>query len=239
MQQCRFYPEFLRLLLGRKGLACERRWLPRCLQYRLTTASLDTYYSFLHPCFPILPPPVTAFPSDQSIYGNESGEVHCSESPLSYAVAGLVAIGPKSFEDRYTTINSRAARYENAEHYIQLALRSIDRDMDSTGSPARNRFHPGVPVHLEVILATLLVAVYEYCYRGKLTRARTRMASVIIMAMDQRLHDITLEVSNDLACYQRTWSMIVSSKQAEQPRRTSNESCRRFSQAKSRSSITW
>lgn len=107
--------------------------------------------------------------------------------------------------------HDRAARHDYAEHCSDLALRAIDRDMDASGPLSRSRLHRDVPVLLESTIAGLLVAVYEYSYRGSMMRARTRMASVITMAMDLGLHDIDLNIGADIECKQRAWSMIVSS----------------------------
>lgn len=82
--------------------------------------------------------------------------------------------------------------------------------MDATGPLTRHRFHQDVPVHLESMIASFMIAVFEYNYRGSMMRARTRMASVIIMAMDLGLHDINIEITTDSECKQRIWSMIVS-----------------------------
>lgn len=82
--------------------------------------------------------------------------------------------------------------------------------MDASGALTRRRFHADVPVSLENTIAGLLVAVYEYNYRGSMMRARTRMASVITMAMDLGLHDIDVANTTDSESKRRAWSMIVS-----------------------------
>lgn len=175
----------------------------------LTTGSLGAYYSFIHPCFPVLPPPSTDPSLDQPVQLVEESGIFPSKSPLLHAIAALVALVPKD-DGGYDEVRARAARHEYAEHCSKLALKGIDCDIDTSGPLTRSRFHRDVPVHLESILATLLVAVHDYCYRGSLMRARTRMASAITMAMDSGLHDIGLERTRDSECQQRVWSMIVS-----------------------------
>ena len=169
----------------------------------LILGSLDAYYLLIHPCFPILPPPPTI---DQGTeHGSTADEIVVtrSDSPLVHALATLLALVPKRSGDAH------AARHDCAESCSELALRAIDRDMDASRALTRRRFHQNVPVELEGTIASFLVAVYEYNYRGTMMRARTRMASVITMAMDLGLHDIDVEMTTDSECKRRAWSMIV------------------------------
>ena len=171
------------------------------------TDSVDAYYLLIHPCFPVLPPPAASSPGEEQAQLLDDGTAFAQDSPLLQAINTLVALVPKSSENSDA---ARAARHDYAGHCSDLTLKAIDRDMDSVEPLARSRFHQDVPVHLESTLAALLVAVYEYSYRGSMMRARTRMASVITMAMDLRLHDVGLESTSDLVCKQRLWAMIVS-----------------------------
>lgn len=173
----------------------------------LTSDSLDAYYLLIHPGLPILPPPNTAAPSQQPA---EESNHYCSDSPLLHAVAALIALIPIRAEHGCIAVNARAARHEYAEHCSRLALRCIDSDMDASGPLTRSQFHQDVPVHLESTIANLLIAMYEYNYRGAMMRARTRTASVITMAVDLGLHDVGSGSPLDSECKQRTWSMIVS-----------------------------
>jgi hypothetical protein len=165
--------------------------------------SIDAYYLLIHPCFPVLPPPPTL---DQSTeHGSTADEIVVArpDSPLIHALATLLALVPKRSE------HAHAARHDYAESCSELALRAIDRDMDASGALTRRRFHENVPVELESTIASFIVAVYEYNYRGSMMRARTRMASVFTMAMDLGLHDIDVEITTDSECKQRAWFMIV------------------------------
>lgn len=107
-------------------------------------------------------------------------------------------------------MRARLDRHELAGDCSDLALKCTDLDMYASSTPTRNRFHPDLPVCLEGTLATLLVAVYEYCYRGSLMKARARMASAITMAMDQGLHNVESGDTTASECKRRSWSMIVS-----------------------------
>ncbi|KZM24950.1 hypothetical protein ST47_g3899 [Ascochyta rabiei] len=138
----------------------------------------------------------------------EEGHAFCPESPLLHAIAALVGLISAKDEDEYAAIRDRATRQEYAELCSELALKGIDRDIDVSGPLSRSRVHDSVPVSLESTIATLLVAVYEYCYRGSLMRARTRMATAITLATDQGLHDTGPEQTTDSECERRTWSMI-------------------------------
>lgn len=184
-----------------------------CLSIRhewvLISSSLDAYYLLIHPSLPILPPPSIVVPSQQRTQAADEGDRYCSDSPLLHAVAALVALIPKGSDQNYTAVHARAARHEYAEHCSKLALRCIDSDMDTSGQLTRSRFHQDVPVYLESTIANLLIAMYEYNYRGVMMRARTRTASVISMAIDLGLHDAGSGSPLDSECKQRAWSMIV------------------------------
>lgn len=172
--------------------------------------SLDAYYLLIHPGFPILPPSTINLPGQQQASTAIESAQYCSDSPLLHAIATLVALVPKGAEHGNTRVHAQAARYEYAEFCSRSALKCIDDDMDSSGSLIRDRFHQDVPTYLESTLANLLVAVYEYNYRGAMMRARTRTASVVTMAIDLGLHDTGSGSPLDSECKSRTWSMIVS-----------------------------
>ncbi|KAF1931243.1 uncharacterized protein M421DRAFT_342453 [Didymella exigua CBS 183.55] len=164
-------------------------------------ALIDAYYLLIHPCYPVLPPPVATIADKEQAQSVQEPEF--TRSPLAHAIAALVALVPKG------TCRDRIARHDYAEHCSDLALRAIDWDMDAPEPLLRNRFHHDVPVHLESTIANFLVAVYEYNYRGSMMRARTRMASVITMAMDLGLHGINIDTTADSECKRRAWSMIL------------------------------
>jgi hypothetical protein len=130
-------------------------------------------------------------------------------SPLFPAITALTVLIPNGAVNRCTAIQDRAARHHHAEHYCGLALASIDRDMDASEPLTRSRLHPEVPVQLESTIANFIVALYEYNYRGTMMRARTRMASVITMAIDLGLHDVGQETSSGFGCKKRIWAIIV------------------------------
>ncbi|KAH6621835.1 hypothetical protein C7974DRAFT_211855 [Boeremia exigua] len=169
---------------------------------------LDAYYLLIHPDLPILPPPTTTLDQLQAQTAQE-GDCLNSESPLLHAIATLVALVPKNAEYGYSSMDARSARNDYAEQCSRSALRCIDSDMDTSGPLTRSRFHQDVPVNLESTIANLLVAMYEYNYRGAMMRARTRTASVITMAVDLGLHDVGSGSPLDSECKKRTWAMIL------------------------------
>lgn len=176
----------------------------------LMTDRLDAYYILIHPAFPILPSAPKRLPDDRKAHPIQENITVGQESPLSHAIAVLVALIPKSVVNGCSLIQARVARHDYAEHCCGLALANIDRDLDAPEPLTRSRFHRDVPVQLESTIASFLVAVYEYSYRGTMMKARTRMASVITMAMDLGLHNINQGIISDFECKQRLWSMIAS-----------------------------
>ncbi|KAF3035339.1 hypothetical protein E8E12_006560 [Didymella heteroderae] len=164
---------------------------------------LDAYYLLIHPCYPVLPPPAATDQRKEHLPAAQETGVAQSESPLVHAIATLVVLVPKKAD------HARAARLDFAEHCSDMATRAIDQDMDSSGPLMRRRLHENVPVYLESTIASFLVAVYEYNYRGRMMKARTRMASVITMAMDLGLHNINVQNTTDSECKRRAWAMIL------------------------------
>ena len=178
-----------------------RRWL--------TPDRLDAYYLLIHPQFPVLPPSPDRLPDEYGLGSPVSHAIDSHVSPLIPAITALTVLVPKRAVLRCTAVQERVARRYHAERCCGLALAGIDRDMDTSEPLARSRLHPEVPVHLESTIANFIIALYEYNYRGTMMRARTRMASVITMAIDLGLHDAGQEISSDSGCKKRIWAMIV------------------------------
>lgn len=144
----------------------------------------------IHPQFPVLPPSPDRLPDEYGLGSPLSHAIDSHVSPLIPAITALTVLIPKRAVLRCTAVQERVARRYHAERCCGLALAGIDRDMDASEPLARSRLHPEVPVHLESTIANFIVALYEYNYRGTMMRARTRMASVITMAIDLGLHDL-------------------------------------------------
>jgi hypothetical protein len=175
----------------------------------LTRDRLDAYYLLIHPQFPILPPLPDRPPDGHDLSSPVVHAIDCHVSPLFPAITALIVLIPKKAINRRTTNQDRAALHYHAERCCGLALARIDHDMDASEPLTRSRLHPEVPVYLESTIANFVVALYEYNYRGTMMRARTRMASVITMAIDLGLHDVGQETSSNSGCKKRIWAMIV------------------------------
>lgn len=187
-------------------------------------ARLDAYYMLIHPHFPILPPSTPRLHDEPSTPPTQDSTLVRKESPLFHAIAAFVALIPCKTSHDAVASQSRTIRHRYAEYCCGLALASVDRDMDALEPLTRTRFHYAVPVRFEGMVSTFLVAVFEYSYRGAMMRARTRMASVITMALDLGLQDAPPGTGGDLEYKRGVWSMIVSDMRKHQVSRDSDRS---------------
>ncbi|KAH8622988.1 hypothetical protein IG631_22144 [Alternaria alternata] len=172
----------------------------------LIDSRLDAYYTFLHPCFPVLPPAVAPHPHDQphSMPDLQSQNLREMNSPLTFAIAALLAMVP-SYETRQE-VSDTSSRCELAHALSKSALQKIDDDMEMTSLPPRQRLHPDISPNLEGILALFFSALYEYCHRGNISKTRKHLASAIAAAMDADLHNFGPSAPEAV---RRSWWMIT------------------------------
>lgn len=184
---------------------------------------LSGYYTWIHPFFPILPPPTSYPVTDNPIPWSPKrldGDISPSSSPLSLALSTILSLIP--FADQQPLHCDCAAfkRY-HAQNLAMRALDSIETDSeipDSASSPARallhdqripprERFHPEVPIELEAIIALCILSVYEYAQRGNLKKMRDRAGQALVAAMDLSLHCQAPTEDEFSEARRRTWWM--------------------------------
>ncbi|KAI9815782.1 MAG: hypothetical protein M1827_002178 [Pycnora praestabilis] len=195
---------------------------------------LDAYYVFVHPFFPILPPPVTfpavdrplmraRNPSDSPSANIESSNFEPS-SPISLAISSILTLIPHPDDRNFTTPESILLRREHAQSFAQSTMESIEIEselLDSSTSPSRAlsgspsqfyrpSFHPKMPLELESILALLVLSIYEYAQRGNITKMRSRAGQALISAMNIGLHSRGSEDDEFAEARRRAWWMTVS-----------------------------
>jgi hypothetical protein len=113
-------------------------------------------------------------------------------------------------------------RRSYAQLFAQAALASVERDTDDLGpglnfaapgarmSREKSLLHPQVPSQLEPILALVVLAIYEYCQRGNVSRMRARINQAVTTAMDISLHDLGTTKTAHSEAQRRTWWITVS-----------------------------
>ncbi|WAO91935.1 Hypothetical protein NCS54_00942000 [Fusarium falciforme] len=118
--------------------------VPSVRTYQDDGAILDAYYIFIHPYFPILPPP-TAVPRDQAIprYQNNmdgsGGESEPSTS-ISLAISAMLALIPCTEDPHPTSKESVLFRRDYAQYLAQCALECIEIESEipeSSVDPAK------------------------------------------------------------------------------------------------------
>lgn len=195
-----------------------------------TATSLNAYYDFIHTYFPILPPRASPPCRDRPLQcpiscPNPSSEpliLYRPRSPLSLAIAAVLALIPHPDDPEASSPTSVLQRRTYAHNFAQLANSIIEAECDlelsstdpgqalSSPRPSvnRERLHPRLPEDLETLLALLILSVYEYCQRGNLLKMRYRASQALALALDKSLHAY-VEENEFSEAIRRAWWMTV------------------------------
>lgn len=188
---------------------------------------LNAYYIFIHPYFPLLPPPKRRSTPDCPIpwplAETKKALPNSSESPLSLALSAILALIPLPQEARCASPACVSFRKSLAQRFVQAALQRVDADSEfldfisdlHVGSAAvagkstvpRDPLHPQAPVELESILALLLLSNYEHTERANLLKMTARASQALIIAKNMSLHRLGLENDNFSEARRRAWWM--------------------------------
>ena len=214
---------FTSLLFGHLGAAV-----------KLTGNSLNAYYVFIHPYFPILPPPVSSPVLDRpslrsrdqnpkDFERNTSIDFEPSTT-ITLAISTILALVPHPDDEDPSNPESVLYRRQSAQSFAQSTYESIEIEsdiLDSDSSPSRaltssssttqrRFFHPKLPIEIESIIALLILSMYEYGQRGNITKMRTRAGQALVSSMDMSLHSQG-DIGGDFAeAKRRAWWMCVS-----------------------------
>lgn len=185
---------------------------------------MDAYYVFIHPYYPVLPPP-ERLPICNHPLTSDRTSFFQPTTPLSLAISALLVLIPHPHEQGDPSrLDYVRLRRDYAHSFAQSALEAIEADSEllesasdpsnalSEGAPVRlNRqpFHPRVPVNLESVLALVLLSVYEYAQRGNMAKMRNRAGQALTAAMSMSLHE-SLEEDEFAEARRRAWWMTVS-----------------------------
>lgn len=202
------------------------------MNYADLRGSLNAYYVYIHPYFPVLPPPephqvndnpdIGVQPGPDLLYISARAPNFSPTSPISLAISATLALIPHPSDVDPAGVESTLTRRLQAQAYAQSAYESIeiesellDSVIDPGGAlsneevtPIRGPFHPKVPVENESVIALLLLGTYEYAQRGNISKLRNRAGQALTAAMNLGLHakegdGIHAEANR------RTWWMTV------------------------------
>ncbi|KAL3457649.1 Zn(II)2Cys6 transcription factor [Aspergillus heterothallicus] len=189
---------------------------PSIRAYSCDKDLINAYYIFIHPYFPLLPPPASPQYEDKYValdirspYPDVSTMPYWPTSPLGLAVAALLAPIPPQTNLQTKDDRNAAIRHSYADLYARSALESLQGALDTSSSCnladcPRSTLHPDIPGMIEPVLALALLSLYEYCQRGSVPRMRTWANLALTSAMDLSLH----VESSDMDCldaHRRCW----------------------------------
>ncbi|KAI0132660.1 hypothetical protein BJ170DRAFT_256834 [Xylariales sp. AK1849] len=177
---------------------------PMARSYGSDAAVLNAYYVWIHPYFPILPPPDSPLLPDEAtpLFQSTAMDVDESSSPVALAISAILALLPCPQDGNPLAEECVLFRRKYAQFLAQSAFESIEVETerpessvepskaldDSDDDISREPFHQGVPLQLESIVALDLLSVYEYAQRGNLKRMKSRANAALMSAMDLSLH---------------------------------------------------
>ncbi|KAJ5177886.1 uncharacterized protein N7500_000585 [Penicillium coprophilum] len=119
------------------------------------------------------------------------------------------------------TYQSEAEMRSYAQLFAQAALAAVETETDDlapalntnmpeTGSSRTlNDLHSQIPIQLYPVLALVILAMYEYCQRGNVSRMRARGNQAITTAMDISIHCLDSTTTDYSEAQRRAWWMTV------------------------------
>ncbi|KAH7411392.1 C6 zinc finger domain-containing protein [Cadophora sp. MPI-SDFR-AT-0126] len=173
---------------------------------------LSAYYTYIHPYFPILPPPepgqVTDNPdfgirrAPDAIFSSKSVPDFEPSSPISLAISATLALIPHPEDKDPSGTESLHLRREQAQAFAQSAFESIEIESELIDSviqpgealsseplpPHRKPFHLRNPIENESIIALIMLSTYEYAQRGNIAKMRNRAGQAVNAAINLGLH---------------------------------------------------
>ncbi|KAI1734440.1 hypothetical protein F4680DRAFT_470935 [Xylaria scruposa] len=168
------------------------------------SAILNAYYIWIHPYFPILPPPEQVPAPDQplTLAENQNDGFQEPLSAVALAISAILALIPSPLDPNPSSEESIRWRRTYSQFLAKTSLESIENEserpessidpskaLDDTDSEVlREQFHPSVPLELESVIALDLLSVYEYAQRGNLKKMRARAGAALVAAMSLFLH---------------------------------------------------
>lgn len=169
--------------------------------------------------------PTLSRPSKESNEARKTDFPYWPQSSLSLALSAILVLIPPAQDPFSMTEASIALRRSYAQLFAQAALASVEKEIDEIGltmhlngpgaglSQGHSPLHLQVPLQLDPILALVVLAVYEYCQRGNVTRMRGRINQAATTAMDISLHELGSTTTEASEAQRRAWWITVNSLQ--------------------------
>ncbi|PIG83353.1 Zn(II)2Cys6 transcription factor [Aspergillus arachidicola] len=188
---------------------------------------INAYYVFIHPYFPVLPPPAVAQYEDRpfaislrTVQANQAFLPYWPTSPFALALFAILVLFPLPEDPHSMSETAASARQSYAELYAHAAMSSIENWADlpepathltsTAGDPTRwSSLHPDLPWKLEPILALVLLGMYELCQRGNFSKMRARANQALTTAVDLSLHTADPDEPGCSDAQSRAWWMTM------------------------------
>ncbi|ESZ98728.1 hypothetical protein SBOR_0966 [Sclerotinia borealis F-4128] len=192
---------------------------------------LSAYYVYVHPYFPVLPPPLLHQAIDRLETGVRGPNDILSQSrdnlqfqltsPMTLAISALLALIPHPDDSNPMSPESILIRRNQAQVFAQLAIDGVETEnemIESMMDPGealstqethiyRTQIHPQVKLEVESTVALLLLCTYEYSQRGNISKMRKRCGQALVSAMDLGLHSKGKEYYDYAESDRRIWWM--------------------------------
>ncbi|EDN96460.1 hypothetical protein SS1G_01386 [Sclerotinia sclerotiorum 1980 UF-70] len=205
---------------------------------------LGAYYVYIHPYFPVLPPPFLHQAIDKLetglrgpndiLFHSKSNPQFQTASPMTLAISTLLSLIPHPDDPNPASPESILLRRNQAQVFAQMAIDSVELEnemIESILDPGdalssqhthiyRTQIHPQVRLEAESTIALLLLCTYEYSERGNISKMRKRCGQALISAMDLGLHSKNTEVYDYAESDRRIWWMTAPSILLSDPRFT-------------------
>ncbi|PWY77261.1 hypothetical protein BO94DRAFT_588597 [Aspergillus sclerotioniger CBS 115572] len=174
---------------------------------------LDAYYIFIHPYYPILPPPERLPVSHNPVLLGPDGFE--PTSPLALAISAMVALVPHQDVKEPSRPEYVKIRREVSLRFAEAAHVVVAKDYEPLRSPTgfqgslrhvigRSPFHPKVPVCLEGVITLSILGFYEYGQRGNMENTARLVNEALTMAVKIGLHE-SLEENEYAVARRRSW----------------------------------
>ncbi|KAE8419381.1 hypothetical protein BDV36DRAFT_136558 [Aspergillus pseudocaelatus] len=188
---------------------------------------VNAYYVFVHPYFPVLPPPAVAQYEDRpfaislrTVQADHESLPYWPTSPFALALSAILVLFPLPEDPHSMSEAAVNARQSYAELYAHAAMSSIENWIDlpeptthltsTAEGPTRwSSLHPDLPRKLESILALVLLGIYELCQRGNLSKMRARANQALTTAVDLSIHTADPDESGCSDAQSRAWWMTM------------------------------
>ncbi|OJZ80683.1 hypothetical protein ASPFODRAFT_65671 [Aspergillus luchuensis CBS 106.47] len=178
---------------------------------------LDAYYIFIHPYYPILPPPDRLPVTHNPVRVDHPDEFRPA-SPLALAISAMVALVPHKDVKYPARPEYVSIRREVSLRFAKAAYAVIARDYQPLRAPGgfegslrdsigRPPFHSKLPVCLEGVIALSILCFYEYGQQGNLDNSARLANEALEMAFMLGLHE-SLEENEYALARRRSWWFV-------------------------------